>query len=539
VKFLCEQCKAKYQIADDKVVGKTVRMKCRKCGHLIEVRAAVTETSVSSVPPGAPGGSSPSAPPSKTAATKSTSIAASLAATRSPASRSERPGVLAGTFKTSVQHEDEVSAPFDMAEIAPGDDWYVAIHGVPVGPIRVAEIRRKAALGAVTEDSLVWQEGLDEWRPLRAFPDLAAMVRDAATTGRTSVTPPPAEARPSFAPPQRGATRPATAPGGGVSVSRSPQQRPPAAGGPMATRSNVVPITSRLATAERLEEPTQVALRPAALVTPAPAPAAASTPLPTAEGPLAGSSVAAEAATATTSTAPKQEPKGGPPWLALGMVAMCTSFGLASAWFLLGPRSQSPQSPGVQGGPSSPVAHEPTALAGSATALNGGPGAAANDTPLGVTPTAPPLSTARGAAGPGGTAHASGAIGTSAASSSARVLDLKSFAGNAPVIPPTEGSDVLPSAAGQCITGGQLQTVIDQHRVALRRTCWERAGSAKLSANVNVAMTIGGDGNAQEVSASGDDPAVAHCIENDVRNWHFPNLGCSQKIAVPFKFVRQ
>ena len=48
MRFLCEQCKAKYQIADEKVAGKTVRMKCRKCGHLIEVKAEVTETSVAS-----------------------------------------------------------------------------------------------------------------------------------------------------------------------------------------------------------------------------------------------------------------------------------------------------------------------------------------------------------------------------------------------------------------------------------------------------------------------------------------------------------
>src|SRR6202012_225894 len=52
VKFFCEQCKAKYQIADEKVAGKTVRMKCRKCGHLIEVKAEVTETSVASKAPG-------------------------------------------------------------------------------------------------------------------------------------------------------------------------------------------------------------------------------------------------------------------------------------------------------------------------------------------------------------------------------------------------------------------------------------------------------------------------------------------------------
>src|SRR5262249_10963871 len=46
MKFLCDNCKAKYQIGDEKVAGKTVRMKCRRCGYLIQVSASVTETSV-------------------------------------------------------------------------------------------------------------------------------------------------------------------------------------------------------------------------------------------------------------------------------------------------------------------------------------------------------------------------------------------------------------------------------------------------------------------------------------------------------------
>src|SRR5262245_8996062 len=48
MKFLCENCKEKYQIADEKVVGRTVKMKCRKCGHMIQLEASVTETSVAS-----------------------------------------------------------------------------------------------------------------------------------------------------------------------------------------------------------------------------------------------------------------------------------------------------------------------------------------------------------------------------------------------------------------------------------------------------------------------------------------------------------
>ena len=37
MKFLCEECGAKYQIADDKIAGKSVRMNCRRCGHTINV----------------------------------------------------------------------------------------------------------------------------------------------------------------------------------------------------------------------------------------------------------------------------------------------------------------------------------------------------------------------------------------------------------------------------------------------------------------------------------------------------------------------
>ena len=68
MKFLCDNCKAKYQIGDEKVAGKTVRMKCRRCGHLIQVSASVTESSVARAlpvePPREAGDDAHVAPPS-------------------------------------------------------------------------------------------------------------------------------------------------------------------------------------------------------------------------------------------------------------------------------------------------------------------------------------------------------------------------------------------------------------------------------------------------------------------------------------------
>jgi predicted Zn finger-like uncharacterized protein len=51
MKFVCENCKAKYQIGDEKVAGKTLRMKCRRCGHMIQVSSSVTESSVARANP--------------------------------------------------------------------------------------------------------------------------------------------------------------------------------------------------------------------------------------------------------------------------------------------------------------------------------------------------------------------------------------------------------------------------------------------------------------------------------------------------------
>ena len=314
MKFLCDQCKAKYQIADERVAGKTVRMKCRKCGYQIEVRAAVTESSVSRQQPrtddrdataGRAAALSPQPGPSagqKPAAPRAGALATSLAAARpargrraraavgsSSASHERQGGALTGAFQKSIKDEEHARA-LDLREISASDEWYVAINGVPVGPIRIAEVRRKAATGAVTEDSLAWQEGLEEWRPVRTFAELAAIVREAAASNRTSLLPGDGT-RPSTAPPAVGtpSSPPVRAPSGaplrndgarndrsaprapqaspqGPSLRPAPSQRPPSQlgavasarndgqAGAVAARSNVVPIGSRLATAERLDE---------------------------------------------------------------------------------------------------------------------------------------------------------------------------------------------------------------------------------------------------------------------------------------------
>src|SRR5438045_6483457 len=66
MKFLCPQCKAKYRIADEKLHERaSSRMKCRKCGHVIDI-ASATVPDDSIPPPGvAPAAPVPEAGPRK------------------------------------------------------------------------------------------------------------------------------------------------------------------------------------------------------------------------------------------------------------------------------------------------------------------------------------------------------------------------------------------------------------------------------------------------------------------------------------------
>ncbi len=547
MKFFCEQCKAKYQIADEKVAGKTVRMKCRKCGHLIELRAEVTEssaiahaptTAASSASPGAvaaPATAKPVAPkPPARPPPKPSALATSLTSAKPAAPKAERSGggALAGAFRSNVQREDEGSAPFDMADLAPGDDWYVAVNGVPVGPIRVAEVRRKAALGAVTEDSLVWQEGLDEWRPLKTFPDLAANVREAAASGRISITPPPPDVRPSSPPPPRAPSMrtSTTGPSSGV-ASRVSSSRPMHTPAPAAARSNVVPFTSRLATAERLDDaPTEIGEMPklAAAVAdpfalPVPAAAAAAAMAPPGDKPPIVASVSLAPSRPAGERSRKQ-----PPWIVIAMIAGAVAFGAVAALsiFTKPAPAPAPVAQGAAAPPTAPTAAPPPAATAVAMA------SAEPATSITLTPAGP---AAHGSVAMGGAPHAS-----TAPANPGRSLDLHSLTGSnvAPGEDPGGGGDA-PAAAGQCLSGGQVQQVIGLHQLAIRRTCWERNPTVKPTVNVSVSLTVGPDGSAQGVSTSGDELSVAKCIENDVRGWHFPAMGCSQKTGFSFKFVRQ
>lgn len=91
-----------------------------------------------------------------------------------------------------VPTRSKVGGPPRIADKA---EWHVSVNDVPIGPIKLEEMAHKVDAGAVSEYSLVWRDGFDEWRPLATVPELMSLLYERRSSG------PPARSRFSSAPP--------------------------------------------------------------------------------------------------------------------------------------------------------------------------------------------------------------------------------------------------------------------------------------------------------------------------------------------------
>src|ERR1700737_3794362 len=54
MRFVCDSCRAQYMISDDKVGARAVKVRCKKCGHVILVRRQELLSEASAQPPPEP-----------------------------------------------------------------------------------------------------------------------------------------------------------------------------------------------------------------------------------------------------------------------------------------------------------------------------------------------------------------------------------------------------------------------------------------------------------------------------------------------------
>lgn len=553
MKFLCPQCKAKYQIADEKIERRTLRMKCRRCEFEIVVKG-----DAASVGAGAAGSAS-----SEDAAPGLESVVPRAAAeSAAPKAGPRAAGSALGADFRRQMSAGAASEPPKAAPPAPVDAWHVAINEVPVGPMRRDEVGRKIASGAVDGESLCWREGFDDWRPVKDVAELAPLLRR------------PAPARPAAPVPGRPLPGPSKP---GAAVGRAAVPAPgarPGAGGPApvaAARANVAPIGGRLGASaapafeERPEEfeeneATMVARSPLeaarasasesaglAAVVGAPVPtslplAAGDTAAPSSSGSLAAPPTsapqAAESAypSAFPSTVRDEPPRRRAPVSPFVYVAAAgaVAFGVMLAILVAKNTFQPPPAPAPAVAAVAPPAPLPAALPAPTQPL-------AIPDPAPVAPAVTPVAPVEPVPVPGApAAHRGSKRPAAAAGNAGRTL---SAAEQAEIDRMTGGGAGGPSLAvpvrqmgggggggsqGAELSAEQLRTVVQRNRPGLQH-CYEMAARQTGSTDTmraNVEVAVGGSGVVTRVSVTGSAPTqLTTCLESQVRRWHFPAGG--------------
>ncbi|HEX9242087.1 MAG TPA: GYF domain-containing protein [Anaeromyxobacter sp.] len=199
MKFTCDSCGAQYMISDEKVGPNGVKVRCKKCGNVVHVRRT------QDLPAAAP--ASPEAPaPAPGGLDAELGQAFDSAFGEPPEGGAPDHGATQALAPEDQEKIAAAQAAGSAAAAPAATEWYVAIGQAQVGPLPLAEVKRKWEAGDVGPDSLVWRPGMGDWQPLSSVSELANYL---APIPRAAPRPSRAEPQP-FKSDSQGANRTAT-----------------------------------------------------------------------------------------------------------------------------------------------------------------------------------------------------------------------------------------------------------------------------------------------------------------------------------------
>jgi predicted Zn finger-like uncharacterized protein len=535
MKFLCGNCKAKYQIADEKVSGRTLRMKCRRCGHDILIDGhAMTPSAAPPAPAAAPaqaparkpGASSviPAPPPRSDAARPP---AGGQPIRGAGSTRSRPPSALSQDFRRHVAAPPEVpqrSAPYDL--------WHVAIQDVPVGPMTRDELGRKVESGAVTAESLCWREGMDDWRPMGELAELSQLLRrtrDGSRSGR----PPPRTRRDASGPmraPEPDLDDEGVEPTRAVAPPGPPPPVKPAAP-PRSEPSLPLPAFAQKAP---LAAPLPPVAKPPSASQQLPHPAPVPAPVPSPEPIAAVPTVVSPAQMVAPPQAKSNQ--GLYTGIAVGLLAGILLIGgpvlYRNTWGSPAPAAQGAVAPVVSPTPSPAVVAapdlqlevpQPDIAAPEPDKTTSKPGTAPVRTATKTEPRA-------------------GDTGPKLTDAERKLLErMGGGEGGGPSLSNAGRPNREDTPSGPALTASQLMSVVQNNKVQLQR-CYETAlrasgGKQDGAIKVTVNVTVGAAGSVKNVATEGNGLSTMNdCLRTSVRRWRFPQSGGDSEFAFPLVF---
>jgi predicted Zn finger-like uncharacterized protein len=224
MKFSCDRCQSRYSIADEKIRGKVLRIRCKKCGHIMEVRDPTASAAAASASQAGPSLASEAPRPASRAAASALAVAPLATSPRTiddeleqafgrvvaEGSKDRRAGRVAEPLedaeKTALfdysrdffeghpegaapkeKEPSEAVAPAASPEVV---EWYLAIDGQQIGPLPIAEAQARLLAEAAADRAYAWRDGMADWARIADVPELRSLLPE----------PPPEPSRPSPAP---------------------------------------------------------------------------------------------------------------------------------------------------------------------------------------------------------------------------------------------------------------------------------------------------------------------------------------------------
>ena len=193
MKFVCERCHTKYSIADEKVRGKVLKVRCKTCTNVITVR----ETGATIDDPAGVAG------PREAGIARSGSFDAGGAPTVANASAVAKAAARSNSGRVATLPADALFAPGAPAAMPPRkptpaatppqDDveWYLAVDGAQTGPFPRSRLVDKILATPKEADVHVWNAGFGEtWKPPKDVPEVESELGRRRRAGPGAPPPP-------------------------------------------------------------------------------------------------------------------------------------------------------------------------------------------------------------------------------------------------------------------------------------------------------------------------------------------------------------
>src|SRR6267143_2514083 len=214
MQFICESCKANLQIADEKIRGKRLIVRCKRCGVQIRIvdpallpsqsagKAAGTASQSGGRPATGPirapqsGGRPSTGPIARASAPRRETDTESTRSMDSEvlekALRASKAGDAPPRAASAPRTEPPPPPPRETPLPREPAAWFAMIQGKQLGPITRAELALKASAGQVGPRTYLWKEGMESWIRAKDVPELVPLL----AAPPTPPPPPSDEARP-------------------------------------------------------------------------------------------------------------------------------------------------------------------------------------------------------------------------------------------------------------------------------------------------------------------------------------------------------